>query len=265
MFGRTAKSFGSQTSYRPSAPSLTGKIVELGWAEVWADLQFSPDGANMLVGNYVGTEIITRFALSVPWDIVTAVDANDSLDVSAQVTTLGGFHMNPEGTVMLVQDSSLGRDYNLHWTFATPWVDTSAGVYAGGKNPTLVERIYTSVWGDAGTKIFRVSKDFNKIYRYAVSVAYDATTMADAFDQEITITPTPRYLKFSGNGRHMYVITPAGAIYHWRLAAAWDLSDIVQMSDISPLAFAGEGFDVMPRGGKAFGLNADDVRELRLG
>ena len=93
-----------------------------------ADLRFNLDGTEAFITD-IGTDVLSKYILSIAYDLQTAVYSGDFLDLIGSGTTVPfGFNFLPSGDIFLISDSTQGKFYEF--VLQSPF-DIASGVFSG--------------------------------------------------------------------------------------------------------------------------------------
>lgn len=169
-------------------------------------LAFKSDGTVLFVAAS-SEDRVYQYNLSTAWDLSTASYASKNFSVSGQDGTPSGLFVKPDGTITYVIGD--GSDTVYQYTLSTAW-DASSGSYAN-KSFSIVSQdngAQDLYFNDAGTKMFVVGGQNDKVYQYSLSTAWDVSTASyDSVDFSFTSQITagnPMGLAFKPDGTKMY-------------------------------------------------------------
>lgn len=187
------------------------------------DIRFSNDGKKLfLVG--AGSDTVREFSLPIAYELDNASQAS-TLSVSAQDSATTGIEFNADGTQMYILGATNDAifQYNLTTAFdlsTASYASVSADISANSTNGREL------CFNNDGTKLFIADIIADSILEYALSTAYDISTLSytTAFSvnaQEVTVEG----LDFNVDGTKMFVIGATDdTVYEYDLSTGFDLS-----------------------------------------
>ena len=183
-------------------------------------LYFKPDGTKFYTVGY-GSDAVHEYDMSTAWDVTTA-SHNQSLSVSAQVTTPVGVFMRDNGSRLFVADYQYVRWYNL----STAW-DISTATYSSRGN------IYTSpfesglrgfYWKDDGSAFYTAGYNADTLKYYTSSTwSPGFPSYQSSFSLDISkIEGSSRGICFGDSGSKVFISGYENdAILRFDLSTAW--------------------------------------------
>ena len=169
-------------------------------------LSFKSDGTILFTANTTEDRVY-QYNLSTAWDLSTASYASKNFSVSSQDDLPQGIFVKPDGTAAYIAGGFNGTVYQ--YALSTAW-DASSGSYAN-KSFSIVSQdnnVQDLYFNDAGTKMFVVGGQNDKVYQYSLSTAWDVSTASyDSVDFSFTSQITagnPMGLTFKSDGAKMY-------------------------------------------------------------
>ena len=193
----------------------------------------SPDGTKMYIAGYSETTIF-EYNMNTPYDTQLSIYSGNSLDLSAQGSSVASLAPSPDGTRMFVADYD--NNYIRQINFATPWDITTATPQSGGffvteGNPRDVD------FRMDGTKMYILgdATDF-EVFQYTLSTPWDLSTAtydgvsltvggSGFFGSVVEQDETPQGVCFSNGGDLMFMIGSGDDnIYRYEMTTPWDLS-----------------------------------------
>lgn len=185
-------------------------------------LFFKPDGTKVfLLGR--ANDTIYQYSLSTAWDLSTASYDSVSLSVTTQEDQPNSIFFKDDGTRLYVAGTG-GDDIN-QYNLSTAWDLTTASY---SQNFSLVSQTNNPngiFFKSDGTKLYMASDQFNNVYQYSLSTAWDISTLSyDSVTFNVgSQMANVRNLFFKADGSKMYAVGNT-AIYQYGLSTAWDLS-----------------------------------------
>ena len=165
-------------------------------------------------------------SVTVGYDLSVAAYDNKSFSVSGQEATPIGVNLSLDGTKMFVLGFT-GDDinlYNLSTAFdLSTAVSTSTAFSIGSQDNTP----FAFDFKPDGTSIYMVGSQYNTVFQYNCTSAFDIGTAsyANKSFNVSTQASSARGLTFKPDGTKMYVLDNGGDdIYQYSLSTAWDVS-----------------------------------------
>ena len=184
---------------------------------------FKTDGTKMyLVGET--NDSAYEYDLSTAWDISTAT-INNTLSVSAQSAAPSAIHFKPDGLKMYIAGFSNQDEVN-EYNLSTAWDISTATFsqvfsFASQDNTT-----YSFFFKSDGTKMYALGAQFDKVYEYDLSTAWDISTAT--FSQDFYIggqEVVPRGLFFKTDGTKLYIVGSDSDAVHEYNSAGYTTSE----------------------------------------
>lgn len=193
-------------------------------------IRFDPTGKIMFLAG-AGADKVYEFALSVAWDISTAVYSSKFLSVAGETTLMEAMEVSADGTKVYAADKG-GVVYQ--YTLTSAW-DISTASYSSksldtsGRTTTIKGCTISS----DGTKFYVCDPFTNDVDQYNLSTPYDLSTGSyasktvdldseDAVIQGVFLGNTDATLFVSGD--------TANAIFQYTLSTPGDISTAVYNS-----------------------------------
>ena len=259
-----------ESSYTGNSFDLTNQDTS-----VWG-IAFNANGSKMFIcGN--GTATILEYNLSVNYNVSTAV-YSQSLDVSAQATSILGLSFNTDGTKMFVSDNTSDniREYTLSSGF-----DLSTASYSQAFSvSSQVSNPRDNTFSSDGTKMFVCNIATDSVLIYTLSIGFDISTASYSSSFSVASQDATMYsVKFNSDGTRMYGVGAANdSIYQYNLSTGFDLSTATFNSSFSiigntnspsSIAITQVGFTLLSYGGtggqKVFQYNLPTALTLGTG
>ena len=211
------------------------------------------------------SETLTRFTLSVPGDIESAV-GQESFSVSGQLGDAYDLVFKPDGTKFYVASVNVERIYE--YDLSTPWLLSTAS-YSGNFGSTAAfapSNLSGFVIKPDGVTALAVSNGNDRIGQFTMSAPWDISTLAyDNVFYDISASSNPTSLQVTPDGKGL-VVTDASApdsVFQINLDTAWDISTAsyepglldVSAQDGTPL-----GLHFKPDGTKFYVVGNDNDR-----
>ena len=195
------------------------------------DIVFKPDGTKywLIAANTSTGDRIFQYSMSTAWDISTS--SYDSVSFATTgINIPTGLAFNPDGTRLFMSGYSGATDKPIRQVdLSTAW-DLSTATYNSvsfDTSPVLGQVSSTDFptslhLNSDGTKIFVSTKGSDKIYEYAMSTAYDLSTISYS-NVEFSVTTEEQDLwaiTFSNDGTKMYAFGYNDTVYQYSSAVS---------------------------------------------
>jgi len=213
------------TAYDVSTASFVDSFDVSGLDTNPQAVAFNSDGDKMfVVGNQFDS--IIEFALASDFDVSTTINPPlTTLDLSPFESSPRGIAFNSDGSKVFIVGIS-GDDVN-EFVLGTPFDVASAAtppvnVFDVGSEDGNPEGI---TFNNAGTKMYIVGLENDKVYEYALTTGFDVSTASftDSFDVSSQDTQ-PNSVEFNGDGTKMFVLgNTSDGINEYTLSVAFDL------------------------------------------
>jgi len=177
-------------------------------------IAFNNTGTKMyLVGS--SNDDIFQYTLSTAYDISTASYDSVSLAFPSNDSYPQSISFNSDGTKMYAIGT--GNDRINQWTLSTAYDISTAGglTYLGVVNEDNLPQDFR--FNSDGTKLFLLGNQFDYIFQYTLSTAYDVSTASyDSVSYSLTGTPNPRTFLWNNDGTKFYILsTDNDTIYQY--------------------------------------------------
>jgi sugar lactone lactonase YvrE len=195
-------------------------------------LFFKSDGLAMYVVG-AANDTIYQYTLSTAWDVSTASYASILLSVSAQDANATGLFIDSAGTSLYVAGNTNNRvsQFTLPtaWSLVAGWsIRVGLGSYYNSAVTTAQDGAPADLFFKSdGTAMYVVGAGTDRVYQYALSTAWDASTASYQLKNfSIAAQETnPSGLFFKPDGTTMYIVgTTNDTVYQYTLSTAWDVS-----------------------------------------
>ncbi|MGR3218458.1 MAG: hypothetical protein ACUZ8H_01390 [Candidatus Anammoxibacter sp.] len=186
------------------------------------------DGLQMWIGG--GTnDTIYEYNIITAWDINTAVYANKSKDVSAQVDAPTAIHFKDDGLSMFVCDSVSDTVYQ--YTLTTAW-DVSTATFASKTLDVSSEAIDANgmFFSDAGTECYALDSITKKVFQYTLATAWDLNTGSYSGKSFFVGNQDelPTGIFFGDSGAEMYMVGNfTDFVYQYTLSTPFDVTTAI--------------------------------------
>ena len=253
---------------------VTGSIADATFVDSFSVLakegtvrsvKFNTDGTKMFItGN--SSDAVHEYTLSTAFDVSTST-FSQTFSVSAQVLNPLGVVFNNDGTKMFVtsDDDKDISEYDLSTGF-----DISTATYSqAGSISSTGGNARNATFNNDGTKIYVCDRTNNTVDEYALSTAFDISTLSytDDFDVSTQVTSLTD-VQFNSDGTKMFALSEGNnGIYRYSLSTAFDVSTAsydsvtlnVTAQETSPTGFVFGGTKLF-----VAGFGGDDVNEYQL-
>jgi len=221
------------------------------------DFYIRPNGVDVFIVES-GSDSITKYQFSSPWDASSIVKTAESLDVSNEVTIFPqSLAFKPDGTRLYVIDLAGNVfTYNL----STPW-DLDTATYSGvvfSDPPSGSQGLY---FKPDGTKMYAVGGSPETVNSYTLFTPWDLSGFVlsgGTLDVSSQMT-IGRGIEFSDDGTRMFVAEsfPGDDVYQYNLSSAWS---------VSSATYSGKSYSIAGVGG-AYGivLGNDQINAYFIG
>jgi hypothetical protein len=174
---------------------------------------------------------IYQYSLTTPYDLTT-ISYDGTMDLSTIITGFANgrsINFNSDGTkayVSIISGSSF-HDTIFEIDLSTAW-DTRTASY--NSISLLIESPNVYHEGVAfkpdGTKFWTISRQYDKVYAYTMTTAFDLSTASyDTVEFSVTTqASTPYDLYFKSDGTKMYILDGNDSVYEYDLSTAWDIT-----------------------------------------
>jgi len=144
-------------------------------------LFFKDDGTKMFVSGQSGS--VHEYSLSTAWDVSTA-SLTTSFDTSIEETNPAGLFFGNSGAKMYVLGN--GQLKVFEYSLSTAW-DASTTSYSSNSFSVSTKDITPGgvFFQDDGTKMFTTGKQYDKVYEWALSTAWDVSSASFTTDFNI--------------------------------------------------------------------------------
>ena len=214
-------------------------------------VRFKLDGTKMYVTAGNSTGDIYQYSLSTPYDLTT-ISYDGTMDLSTIITGFSNgrsINFNSDGTKAYVSIISGGsyHDTIFEIDLSTAW-DTRTASY--NSVSLLIESPNVTHEGVAfkpdGTKFWTISRQYDKVYAYTMTTAWDLSTASyDTVEFSVTTQASVPYdLYFKSDGTKMYILDDNDSIYEYDLSTAWDITT----STYNNISFSLANETISPKG-----------------
>ncbi|MDA9724201.1 Ig-like domain-containing protein, partial [Candidatus Pelagibacter sp.] len=233
--------FSSANSYSSTYPSNSSDVI------------FNDDGTKMYVSDS-NSGYIYQYNISTAFDVSSASYLNNY----ASGVAVQSMSFNNDGTKWFLLTTSQIREYSISTGF-----DTSSSNVSVTTSSSLSSQDSTMTgvaFNNDGTKMFTVGAQYDKVYEYALSTAFDISTLSYTDSLSISSQETsPTDIRFNLDGTKMYITGTAGQdINEYTLSTAFDISSTVTHKGSYSLSSS----DAYPTG---FSFNNDGTKLFTTG
>jgi DNA-binding beta-propeller fold protein YncE len=188
-------------------------------------LAFNNDGSKMYVIGQV-TDSVYQYSLDPRFNLKAADYMGNSFSVASQDTLPQGLAFNNDGTKMYI----LGDTNNsvFQYTLSTAF-DVTTASYAsksfsvGSQDPDPLGLVFNT----DGTKMYIIGDEYNSVFQYSLSTAFDVSTASYAsLSFSVNSQDTnPHGLAFNNDGTKMYVVgNSTDSVHQYTLSTAFNVS-----------------------------------------
>lgn len=173
-------------------------------------VDFKPDGTKMYISNQSGsTSVIHEYDLSVAWDVSSASFLQTYSWIQSQ--TVQDLRFKPDGLSVFTVHRSASDQTLTHNGLSSAWdiSSISLGSRTTQNLGTAVDDGFRGLYiRPTGETLFLVGNQFNAVYEYSLSIAWDVTTAT--YTGTSTVLPgivnIPSAISFKTDGGKMYVL-----------------------------------------------------------
>jgi len=169
---------------------------------------FKPDGTKMYIVEMNDIQV-NEYNLSTAWSVSTA-SYSQNFDVSTQEDFPEGVFFKPDGSKMYIVGS--WRDEVNEYNLSTAW-DISTAVYNQDFDVSSQDNAPKGIFFKPdGSKMYIVGIQYDKVYEYNLSTAWDISTAVYNQDFDVSSEETsPQGVFFKPDGAKMYVVGAVGS------------------------------------------------------
>jgi sugar lactone lactonase YvrE len=216
--GDDVNEYTLSTGFDVSTASYSQNFSVAGQDTVPREVYFNTDGTKMFIVGDAGADI-NEYTLSTGFNISTASFV-DSFSVSSKESNPLGLTFNPDGTKMFVSgdDSDSIHEYTL-----TTGFDVSTSSFSSSFSVTSQDPYPEGLrFNSNGTKLFMVGSEYDFVYQYSLSTAYDLSTISyDNVSFSVTAQAgSPGSIAFNTDGTKMFIVdTGSDTVYEYSTGA----------------------------------------------
>jgi hypothetical protein len=230
-------------------------------------------------------DTISEATLTTAWDINTIKFPVEQSKVSIitdlvmQDVTFGDsgtkfYTIGSGGATKQVYQYNLGTAWDVTTSASGSTADKTFNINTGTSRDTDPRSVRFS---SAGTTMFVLGNQNNKVYQYTLSTAWDVSTAAYSKEftigtTEIALADVPSGLAFNADGTKMFILGDevTNAVYQYTLTTAWDLGTVTLNAPTTGYTIS---FDATPTGivfgdsgNKMYvvGNTSDTIRQFNL-
>ncbi|WP_440618263.1 VCBS domain-containing protein [Candidatus Pelagibacter sp. HIMB1493] len=224
----TVSNSGNATSVATATFSSSDSKSLSGLSTRSSGVVFNDDGTKVYTSDAINSRIY-EFPLSTAFDVSTAGSSSNF----SHGTIANSVSFNNDGTKMFVLQAtgheltavSIVREYGLSTAFDV----TTANTYTAGTLTTQDSVMTGLTFNNDGTKMFTTGLNNDSVYEYALSSAFDVSTLSYTDSVSVSSQDTsPQEIKFNNDGTKMYISGSVGSeIHEYTLSIAFDISSTV--------------------------------------
>ena len=233
-------------------------------------ITFNGDGTKIFAAGG-GYDRIASYTLTTAYDISTASYDSNPLVTSSYEGNPNGLQFNADGTKLFFCGSAANRIFVYNLTTGYDLSTASIGNSGNGVSFASQDNNTRDMkFKPDGTVLYVVGQQYDKVYQYSLSTAFDITTISYA-SKSFSVTSqesTPEGIDFTPDGTKMFIIGEQyNDVFQYNLSTAWD---------VSTASYANTSFDLgsrqalssavifNPNGTKMFtaGRSADNINEF---
>ena len=205
-------------------------------------------------GNAPASGTAAGFALAVTganagetYDIANASYDNKSFSVTSQEANPSGLAFKSDGTKMYISGETSDAVYQ--YSLSTAWDVSTASYDNVSFDPTAQgAQPYCIRFKPDGTSLFIMQNQFDTIYQYTLSTAWDLSTASYA-SKSLSVSSqenNPNTFAFANSGTKLYVMGNANdTVFEYTLSTAYD---------VSTASYSNNSFSVASQDGLMFSL-----------
>ena len=183
---------------------------------------FNNDGTELFLHSKLGSFLIDRFELGTPYDVSTAVWAEevDMGPVSTNVEARIGIKFNNDGTRLYVPDwGAKIHQYDL----AIPYDVSTAGPNTFIDLSAYATRIYEFEFINGGSSLV-AGASTPDLSIYSLSTPFDVTTATHVSSIDLGIAGSVDGLEFSSDGSTLFIIDDPNILKSYALSTPFDVT-----------------------------------------
>lgn len=184
--------------------------------------QLKPDGT-AYYSMSIGTDVMTEFQLSTPWDLSTASYLPQSFDMTNEFSNPQDMFFKPDGLEMYLNSSTQIYQYTL----TVAW-DLSTASFTGQYDTAVVTNSLTGIHiKNDGTKMFCSDSSTNYVYEYTIGTPWDITTASYSGNSLYVNSQdaTAINVTVSDDGSSFYMVGDSNnRVYQYTCPTPWTLS-----------------------------------------
>ena len=223
--------YALSTAYDTSSAGALQHTMNLA-SNQHMDITFNNNGTKVYFVDQ-NQDTVIEYPLSSAYDLSSAGSATNT-DISTQANRASGITFNNDGTKMYIADSdsavsgNTGNDVVIEYSLSSAY-DTSDPTYVRLFNVTnsLSNPSIGSIrFNNDGTKVFFTENHRNAIQVYALSTAYNVSTMTRLGELDVSAQGAgePVGMTFNNDGTKLYVIDyQDDDVYQYSLSSAYAL------------------------------------------
>ena len=233
-------------------------------------LTFNGDGTKIYAAGG-GYDRIASYTLSTAYDISTASYDSNPLVTSSYEGNPNGLQFNADGTKLFFCGSAANKIFVYNLTTGYDLSTASIGNSGAGVSfASQDNNIRDMKFKPDGTVLYVVGQQYDKVFQYTLSTAFDITTISYA-SKSISVQTqetTPEGIDFTPDGTKMFIIGEQyNDVFQYNLSTAWDVSTASYASvsfDLGSRQALSSAVIFNPNGTKMFtaGRSADNINEF---
>ena len=233
-------------------------------------ITFNGDGTKIFAAGG-GYDRIASYTLTTAYDISTASYDSNPLVTSSYEGNPNGLQFNADGTKLFFCGSAANRIFVYNLTTGYDLSTASIGNSGNGVSFASQDNNTRDMkFKPDGTVLYVVGQQYDKVYQYSLSTAFDITTISYA-SKSFSVTSqesTPEGIDFTPDGTKMFIIGEQyNDVFQYNLSTAWDVSTASYANisyDLGSRQAQSSAVIFNPNGTKMFtaGRSADNINEF---
>ena len=233
-------------------------------------ITFNGDGTKIFAAGG-GYDRIASYTLTTAYDISTASYDSNPLVTSSYEGNPNGLQFNADGTKLFFCGSAANRIFVYNLTTGYDLSTASIGNSGNGVSFASQDTNTRDMkFKPDGTVLYVVGQQYDKVYQYSLSTAFDITTISYA-SKSFSVTSqesTPEGIDFTPDGTKMFIIGEQyNDVFQYNLSTAWDVSTASYANisyDLGSRQAQSSAVIFNPNGTKMFtaGRSADNINEF---
>lgn len=204
--------FSAGIPYDMSTKTYIREFDVSGQTNYPTGMTFNNDGTKMFITHSTssggGTNGLFQYNLTTAFDTSTASYANIALSNAYTGTNARGVKFKPDGTKMFISDDQ-GNNIR-QFTLSTPFDLSTTSSYDSSTNLSVVGQdsyVRGHAFNSDGTKLYVIGQQYDRVYIYNLSTAYDVSTgsYTNSYKSTSSQTSEPNGITFNPDGSKMYI------------------------------------------------------------